>query len=75
MRFWDGPAERGIAVHPVMVTSRATDTDRLDHLARQVERGVLTPRVAAVLPYTEAVEAHRRIEGGGVRGRIVLDFG
>ncbi|NED90918.1 zinc-binding dehydrogenase, partial [Streptomyces sp. SID11233] len=28
----------------------------------------------AVLPFTEASEAHRRLEAGGVRGRIVLDF-
>ncbi|WP_030186707.1 NADP-dependent oxidoreductase [Streptomyces sp. NRRL S-813] len=74
VRFWNEPVERGIKVHPVYVPSRATDTEGLDRLARLVEKGVLTPRVAAVLPYTEAVEAHRRLEAGGVRGRIVLDF-
>jgi len=31
-------------------------------------------RVAAVLPAEQAAEAHRRLEAGGVRGRMVLDF-
>ncbi|WP_329240196.1 NADP-dependent oxidoreductase [Actinoallomurus sp. NBC_01490] len=74
VRFWNGPAERGITVYPVRAGERATDTKGLDRLARQAEQGVLTPRVAAVLPFTEASEAHRRLEAGGVRGRIVLDF-
>ncbi|MGW0086206.1 hypothetical protein [Streptomyces sp. NPDC003393] len=57
MRFRNEPVERGIKVHPVYVPSRATDAEGLDHLARLVEKGVLTPRVAAVLHCTEAVEA------------------
>jgi NADPH:quinone reductase-like Zn-dependent oxidoreductase len=74
VRFWDGPAERGITVHPVRARERATDTSGLERLVRQAEQGVLTLRLAAVLPFTEAGEAHRRLEAGGVRGRIVLDF-
>jgi NADPH:quinone reductase len=31
-------------------------------------------RVADVLPATAAAEAHRRLEAGGVRGRLVLQF-
>jgi NADPH2:quinone reductase len=35
---------------------------------------VLTLRVADVLPATEAARAHRRLDAGGVRGRLVLTF-
>ncbi|WP_425578791.1 hypothetical protein [Streptomyces lavendulae] len=30
------------------------------------------PRVAGTLPLWEAVRAHRRLERGGLRGRLVL---
>jgi NADPH:quinone reductase-like Zn-dependent oxidoreductase len=46
----------------------------LDRLPQQVEYGVLTLRVADVLPATQAAQAHRRLEAGGVRGRLVLQF-
>jgi NADPH:quinone reductase-like Zn-dependent oxidoreductase len=35
---------------------------------------VLTLRIAEVLPADHAAEAHRRLELGGVRGRLVLTF-
>jgi NADPH:quinone reductase len=41
----------------------------------QAAQGVLTPRVADVLPAERAAEAHRRFEAHGVRGRLVLTFG
>lgn len=74
VRGWSGPAERGIAVHPVLVFGSAGRTDLLDRLRQQVEEGVLTPRVADVLPAERAREAHERLAAGGVRGRLVLDF-
>ncbi|MEU7636669.1 NADP-dependent oxidoreductase [Streptomyces sp. NPDC039016] len=74
LRGWSGPAERGIRVHPVMVTDGITDTERLDTLRRQAEEGVLTLHVADVLPAEEAARAHRLLEAGGLRGRLVLDF-
>src|SRR3954465_12784795 len=46
----------------------------LDRLRRQVEDGVLTLRVARTFPVEEAAEAHRMLEAGGVRGRLVLTF-
>jgi NADPH:quinone reductase len=33
---------------------------------------LVTPRVAATLPLAEVAEAHRRLEKGGLRGRLVL---
>jgi NADPH:quinone reductase-like Zn-dependent oxidoreductase len=74
VRGWSGPAERGIRVCPVMVGDHVTDTCRFDALRRQVEDGTLTLRVAEVLPAGQAARAHRMLEAGGVRGRLVLDF-
>jgi NADPH:quinone reductase-like Zn-dependent oxidoreductase len=74
LKGWTGPAERDIAVHVISSYGSARDTMLLDRIARQAERGLLTPRVADVLPAARAAEAHRRLEAGGVRGRLVLDF-
>ncbi|HEX4219989.1 MAG TPA: NADP-dependent oxidoreductase [Acidimicrobiales bacterium] len=74
LKGWSGPAERGIAVHPIASFGSASDTALFDRLRSQAEEGVLTLRVADVLPAKEAAEAHRRLAAGGVRGRLVLDF-
>ncbi|MER7741017.1 NADP-dependent oxidoreductase [Streptomyces sp. NPDC096538] len=75
LRGWQGPDGRDdITVTPVFVASVATDTALLDTLRRQAEEGVLSLRVAKVLPASDAAEAHRLIEAGGLRGRLVLDF-
>ncbi|MFF4478162.1 zinc-binding dehydrogenase [Streptomyces sp. NPDC001520] len=52
----------------------AGDRARLDTLRRQAESGVLTLRVGRTLPAARAAEAHRLLEAGGTRGRIVLEF-
>lgn len=75
IRGWAGPAERGVRVHPVRVSDRALDTAALARLrAQAAPGGPLTLRVADVLPAGRAAEAHRRLAGGGVRGRLVLDL-
>ncbi|MER7855641.1 NADP-dependent oxidoreductase [Streptomyces bacillaris] len=74
LRGWSGPAGRGIRVHPVMVSDVMSDTDLLGGLARLAGSGALTLRVAEVLPWREAARAHRLLEAGGLRGRLVLDF-
>jgi NADPH2:quinone reductase len=74
VRGWEGPSQRDITIHPIWVRRAVTDTHRLRALRDQAEAGVLTTRVADVLPAAEAAEAHRRLEAGGVRGRLVLDF-
>jgi NADPH2:quinone reductase len=74
LKGWTGPGERGIEVHPVSSFGSATDTRLFDRLRSQAEEGVLTLRVAEVLPAKEAAEAHRRLAAGGIRGRLVLDF-
>jgi NADPH:quinone reductase-like Zn-dependent oxidoreductase len=77
VRGWSGGPEssrRGISVHPVLVSRRADDTAALRRLSRQAEEGVLTLRVAEVMPAAEAGRAHRLLAAGGLRGRLVLDF-
>ncbi|ATE57553.1 alcohol dehydrogenase [Actinosynnema pretiosum] len=74
LRGWAGPAERGIQVRPVMVPDRMTDTKTLTELSQAAGKGHLTLRVAEVLPAERAAEAHRLLEAGALRGRLVLDF-
>lgn len=74
IRGWDGDPGRGITVHRTFVPTIAQDTEALQHLSDLAGRGALTLRVADVLPMEQAAHAHRRLEGGGVRGRLVLDM-
>jgi NADPH:quinone reductase len=74
VRRFSGETEREITVSQVQVSHHLHESDRLARLAEQVAKGVLTPRVADVLPAERAAEAHRRFEAHGVRGRLVLTF-
>ena len=77
LRGFDGagvPDRRGIVFHPVYVRNYAREHAKLDRLRAQVEAGVLTLRVARTLPAEHAPEAHRLLEAGGTRGRLVLEF-
>jgi NADPH:quinone reductase len=65
---------RGITFHPVAVRNYAREHAKLDQLRRQAEDGVLTLRVAETLPAERAADAHRTLEAGGTRGRLVLEF-
>jgi NADPH2:quinone reductase len=70
----NGKAERDITVRLVLVGQHLHEGSRIAELADLVTKGVLTLRVAAVLPAAEAADAHRRLEAGGVRGRLVVTF-
>jgi NADPH:quinone reductase-like Zn-dependent oxidoreductase len=74
VRGYRGDGQRGLRVFPTMVRKVATERAMLDGLRRAVEDGVLTLRVADTLPAERAAEAHRRLEAGGVRGRLVLTW-
>ncbi|MFI9153555.1 NADP-dependent oxidoreductase [Streptomyces sp. NPDC053367] len=63
------PSVRGVRVAAVEV---AADGARLAELARLVDDGVLTLRVAETVPLEDAQKAHARLAEGGVRGRVVL---
>lgn len=70
----EGGSGRGITWHPVMVRDYAENRAALERLREQAEKGEVTLRVAAEIPAGQAAEAHRRLEAGGVRGRLVLTF-
>jgi NADPH:quinone reductase len=74
VRGWEGNAERGIVFHKTGVSSYDRRADLLDQLRVQAESGAVTLRVAATYKPEEAVEAHRRLESGGTRGRCVIVF-
>lgn len=74
VRGWDGDPGRGISVHKGMVFGHAKDTASLNRLREQAEDGSLTLRVARTFSPEQAAGAHRALEAGGVRGRLVLDF-
>jgi len=67
-------ARREIARHPVFVPEYLGDQARLGRLRAQAESGTLTLRVARTFPAEQAADAHRLLEAGGIRGRMVLEF-
>lgn len=74
VRGFVGEPQRGIAFTETWVRTLDGDHTALDTLARQVERGELTLRVADVYPPERAGDAHARLEAGGTRGRLVIEF-
>ncbi len=76
LRGYDGGdvAGSGVTFCPIFVRNYAREQRKLEDLGHLVERGELTLRVARTLPAEEATEAHRLLEAGGVRGRLVLEF-
>jgi len=69
-----GADARGITFYPVFVRSYAREQARLDRLREQAESGEVTLRVARTLPAERAADAHRALEAGGIRGRLILEF-
>ena len=74
VRGYQGPGDRGITFHPVLVRDYAREQAKLDRLREQVEQGQVTLRVAQTFPAEQAAEAHRILEAGGTRGRLILEF-
>jgi NADPH:quinone reductase len=74
VRGFEGETERGITIHPVWVRTYAKERAKLDQLRQLAEDGALTLRVARTFTPEEAAEAHRLLEAGGVRGRLVIEF-
>jgi NADPH2:quinone reductase len=63
-----------VRVVSIVGTDSATNTDLLASLVERAARQEIDLRVGATLPFTAASDAHRLVEHGGTRGRIVLDF-
>ncbi|MGI5328618.1 quinone oxidoreductase family protein [Actinomadura nitritigenes] len=74
LRGFEGTGEHGVTFQPVWVAQYARRQAKLDHLRQQAEEGQVTLRIAQVLPAEQAAQAHRLLEAGGVRGRLILTF-
>jgi NADPH:quinone reductase-like Zn-dependent oxidoreductase len=74
VRPFPGESQRGITITPILVTEYAHDAARLAELARLVADGKVTLRVARETAAEDAGQAHRQLEAGGTRGRLVLTF-
>lgn len=73
MRGWS-MQERGVACHVISVRRYNHRADLLHQLRQDVHSGVITLRAAATYAPEQASEAHRRLEAGGTRGRLVIVF-
>ena len=74
VRAYSGELQRGIAVEQVRVSEYAENTGPLKRLVELVADGKVTLRVADTFPPERAGDAHSRLGGGGVRGRLLIAF-
>ena len=74
VRGFQGIPQRDIHFTTTFVRSYAQEFEKLDRLRQQVDAGKITLRVAEVYPPERAADAHRRLEAGGTRGRLVIQF-
>lgn len=74
VRWFIGEPQRNIAFTATAVRNYDGEYEKLDKLRQQAEDGVLTLRVADTYPPEQASETHRRLEAGGTRGRLVIEF-
>ena len=74
IRRFKGEGQRDIKFTATWVTGYDGAYEKLDLLREQVEGGVLTLRVAGSVSPEDAGLAHQRLEQGGTRGRMVIEF-
>jgi NADPH:quinone reductase-like Zn-dependent oxidoreductase len=63
---------KGLAATPTFFAYHPDGT-RLDRILKEVAAGVITMPIARRLPLASAAEAHRLMEKGGLRGKIILE--
>jgi NADPH:quinone reductase-like Zn-dependent oxidoreductase len=74
VRGFTGAPQRGITFTTTLVRTYHGEFETLDRLRHLVESGAMTLRVADTYPPERAGDAHRRLETGGMRGRLVIVF-
>ena len=74
LRMYSNVGERGVRFVPIRSKMHSEEWQKLDQLRQLVEDGRLTIRVAGVYPKEQAADAHKRLDEGGLRGRLVLTF-
>jgi NADPH:quinone reductase-like Zn-dependent oxidoreductase len=71
---FQGIPQRDIRFTATSVRSYSQEWEKLDRLRQQVEAGEITLRVAEVYSPERAADAHHRLETGGTRGRLIIQF-
>jgi NADPH:quinone reductase-like Zn-dependent oxidoreductase len=75
VRGWgDQPSERGIKIKPVLVYEVFGRTEWLELLRDMVATAQIKLRVSGEYTPERIADAQRALEGGGVRGRVVIRF-
>ena len=74
VRGFKGEPQRNIDFTATWVTAYDCKKDKLETLCKQAESGVLTLRVADSVKMENAAEAHKKLEAGGTRGRMIIEF-
>ena len=74
VRGYEGNGERGINFTKTFVREYDGEFEKLDRLRKMVESGAITLRVADTYKPEDAPQAHERLEAGGTRGRLVIEF-
>ena len=74
IRGFKGSPQRDIKFSSTWVTAYNCNYEKLDKIRQQVEDGLVTLRVADTVDQENAAEAHKRLEGGGTRGRMVIKW-
>lgn len=74
VRGYQGDGQRGINFTTTSVRAYDGEFEKLDRLRQLAEVGAITLRVADTFRPEDAAEVHRRLEAGGIRGRLVIQF-
>lgn len=67
-----GKRARFYSINAMRARHPAWFRDDLEHLFRLLAAGTIRPRVSERIPFERVAEAHRRLEQGGLEGKIVL---
>ena len=74
VRNFIGEPQRNINFTATWVSEYNCDFEKLNKLRQQVEDGLISLRVADIVTPENAAEAHRRLDAGGTRGRMVINW-
>tara|TARA_B100001063_G_C16758218_1_gene554387 strand:+ start:682 stop:1623 length:942 start_codon:yes stop_codon:yes gene_type:complete len=74
VRNFIGEPQRNINFTATWVSEYNCDLEKLDKLRQQVEDGLISLRVADTVKPENAAEAHRKLDAGGTRGRMVINW-
>jgi NADPH:quinone reductase-like Zn-dependent oxidoreductase len=70
--FPPGKRVRGFSINTMRARHPGWFREDLGRLFEMLANGTITPRVAERISFDEVVDAHRRLEAGGLEGKLVL---